>query len=70
MINLTVKRALENTAIKVDNVEVLIPLTYIYVGLTNVSGSPSMSDYVIFPQMHPIFTTSTSDLVGGKMSTS
>ena len=47
----------------------------IYVGLTNVSGStnvfdsPNMSDYVIFPQTRPIFTTNASDLVGGKTST-
>ena len=38
----------------------------IYIGLTNVSGSTNMSDYVIFPQTRPIFTTKASDLVGGK----
>jgi hypothetical protein len=50
-------------------------MLYIYVGLTNVSAStnvsdfPNMSDYVIFPQTRPIFTTNVSDLVGGKTST-
>jgi len=38
-------------------------------GSTNVSDSPNMSDYVIFPQTRPIFTTNASDLVGGKTST-
>ena len=62
------RRSENNTSLGVYN-------SCIYVGLTNVSGSTNVSDspkmfnYVIFPQTRSIFTTNASDLVGGKTST-